>query len=242
MSTPKLEHWLTTPQGSYLMEREDEHIERMVANVFGFNAVQLGMGGHDLLASSRIPFKWHAGQGNGEQLLTDFRQLPFASQSVDLLVLPHVLEFNDDPHQILREVERVMISEGQIIISGFNPWSLWGLRRILPGGDDCPWCGRFISLRRLRDWLALLGFEVVAGRFCAYAPPLRQEKWLNRYAFMELAGDRWWPVAGGVYIIQAIKRVQGMRLITPRWQEAARNKKALSPVAQKTIRKEGLRG
>ncbi len=242
MSTAKMEHWLATPQGAYLMAREGAHIERMVANVFGFNAVQLGMGGHDLLAASRIPLRLHAGQGEGVQLHTDYRQLPFAGQSVDLLLLPHILEFNDDPHQILREAERVLIAEGQVIISGFNPWSLWGLRRIFPGGGDCPWCGRFISLRRLRDWLALLGFEIVAGRFCGYAPPLQQEKWLNRYTFLELAGDRWWAAAGGVYIIQAIKRVHGMRLITPRWQEAALNKKALSPVAQKTRQKERLGG
>ncbi|MBZ0092995.1 MAG: class I SAM-dependent methyltransferase [Sulfuricellaceae bacterium] len=242
MSIPKLEHWLTTSQGAYLMAREGEHIERMVANVFGFNAVQLSMGRHDLLASSRIPLRLHAGRGEEVQLKADYRQLPFASQSVDLMLLPHILEFNVDPHQILREVERVLIAEGQVIISGFNPWSLWGLRRLFPGGDDCPWCGRFISLRRLRDWLALLGFEIVAGQFCGYVPPLQQEKWLNRYAFMELAGNRWWPAAGGVYIIQAIKRVHGMRLITPRWQEAARTQKALSPVAQKTTQKESLGG
>jgi hypothetical protein len=97
-----------------------------------------------------------------------------------------------------------------------------------------PWHGAFISLRRLKDWLALLGFEVVGGRYCCYAPPFVSARWLERFAFMEKAGDRWWAVAGGVYLVQARKRVCGMRLITPAWKEKTVPRRGLAPAAQKT--------
>jgi len=141
------------------------------------------------------------------------------SDSLDLVLLPHVLEFADNPHQILREVERVLRPEGNLVISGFNPFSLWGLHRTLGRKQGYPWCGHFIRLPRLKDWLALLGFEIAGGRFAAYAPPLHHTKWLERFAFMEKAGDRWWAVSGGVYFLHAIKRVPGMRLIKPQWNQ-----------------------
>jgi ubiquinone/menaquinone biosynthesis C-methylase UbiE len=96
----------------------------------------------------------------------DFRQLPFAAHSIDLVVMPHVLEFRADPHQILREVERVLIPEGEVLITGFNPISIWGLRRALPNcPGHFPWNGHYLSVRRLKDWLQLLGFEVERGSF-----------------------------------------------------------------------------
>jgi hypothetical protein len=98
---------------------------------------------------------------------------------------------------------------------------------------EYPWCGQFIGLPRIKDWLALLGFEVAAGRMTAYAPPCRREQWLHRLRFMEYAGDRWWPFAGGVYFLHAVKRVSGVRLITPKWRMAPAKKKVLAPVPQR---------
>jgi SAM-dependent methyltransferase len=164
--------------------------------------------------------------GNGKAIPVvvshDFTELPFASQSLDLVVLPHLLEFAAEPHQVLREVERVLIPEGQLIISGFNPASLWGMRQAagrLTGGSFLPRDGEFISLPRLKDWLKLLNMEVGRGQFGCYAPPCATQKWLHRFGFMEPAGARWWPYFGAVYVVRAIKRVQGMRLIGPVWNK-----------------------
>jgi hypothetical protein len=66
-----------------------------------------------------------------------------------------------------------------------------------------------------------------------YVPPCSTEKWLGRFAFMDAAGDRWWPVAGSVFYLQAVKRVRGMRLITPRWSERLAPNKALAPAPKK---------
>ena len=229
-----LSEWFETPKGRYVLAWEQAQFDSAVEDVFGFNAVQAGLPGIDFLRESRIPFKLRAGLDDGCGLRAEPAQLPLASQSIDLLVLPHLLEFSSQPHRILREAERVLMPEGSVVISGFNPLSLWGAKRALGWGrNEVPWCGRFIGLLRLKDWLALLGFELSGGRFGCYAPPFSQAKWLQRFGFMEKAGDRWWPICGGVYAVRAIKRTAGMRLVTPNWRDKRAAKKALAPIAQR---------
>lgn len=208
--------WLATPLGAYVLECERSLFDSTVVNIFGFNAVQLGLPGVDLLRNCRMPYRLAAAPEGGA-LHCNFDQLPLASHSVDLLLLPHVLEFSANPHQTLRDAERTLVPEGHMIISGFNPVSLWGARYLFGRRDDLPWKGRFISLMRMKDWLALLDLEVVAGRMACYAPPLKNEKWLARLDWMNRAGDRWWPMMGGAYFLVAKKRVAGMRLIRPQW-------------------------
>ena len=212
-----LSAWLRTTHGQYLLRREQALIDDSVADVFGFHAVQLGLPEHDLLRASRIPLRVAAGTEPGAQVRASVDELPFDTNSMDLVLLPHVMEFHEHPHQILREVERVMMPEGHVIITGFNPRSLWGLRRHVGPKNEYPWCGKFISLPRMKDWLALLGLEVVGARFACYAPPLAHPGWLTRMSFLEPAGDRWWAVCGGVYYIEAIKRVYGVHPLKPAW-------------------------
>lgn len=227
-----LASWLQTPTGAYVREWEQRHLNTLTADIFGFNAVQIGSPQIHALQANRMPYRWLTdsalppeSQSELEipQVVThDFCELPFASQSLDLVILPHVLEFAAEPHQILREVERVLIPEGQVIICGFNPSSLWGLRQAggrFTGAHFLPSDGEFIRLPRLKDWLKLLNMEVNRGHFGCYAPPCKTDKWLERFGFMENAGERWWPYFGAVYIVQAVKRVPGMRLIGPAWSK-----------------------
>ena len=222
--------WLDSPTGSYVRAWQEAQLSVLTADIFGFNAMQIGLPELNTLQANRMPNKWLSdialpsttkdGTRTPIVVVHDFTELPFASQSLDLVVLPHILEFAEEPHQILREVERVLIPEGQLIICGFNPASLWGLRQVtghLSGANFLPQKGEFISLPRLKDWLKLLNMEVDHGHFGCYAPPCRTEKWLTRFSFMEKAGGRWWPYLGAVYIVQAIKRIRGMRLIGPAW-------------------------
>ena len=230
--------WFATPLGQYLLAREQAYFDKAVADVFGYNAFQLGMPGIDLLRGSRIALQCRVDPVGPAAMRADFRDLPIASNSADLVVLPHVLEFSDDPHQILREVARVLLPEAQVMIACFNPWSLWGFRRFFGRKARYPWNGHFINLPRLKDWCALLGLEISAGRMNCYVPPCASEKWLGRFEFMEAAGDRWWPIAGGVYFLQAVKRVRGMRLIMPKWSDRMAPKKELAPVPKKVARPE----
>jgi len=224
--------WFATALGAYVLERELKYADDAVADVFGYNALQLGLPEHDFLRASRIPFKCRVAAAAPAQLRADFRDLPVASASVDLLLLPHALEFSAQPHQVLREVERVLMPEGHAIITGFNPRSLWGLKRYFGRArNGFPWNGRFINLPRLKDWLSVLGLEMNGGRWsCCYAPPCTTEKWLRRFAFMEAAGDRWWPGRGGVYFLHVVKRVRGMRVIMPLWREQLARRRNLAVV------------
>lgn len=236
MSMNGLERWLLSPAGDYVIGWERERFDVMVADVFGYNALQLGLPQFDLLAENRIPLRQKAGAATASgavDVLCDLRQLPFSANSIDLIVMPHILEFHDEPHQVLREVERILIPEGQLILSGFNPLSLWGLCRKLRGRDaGFPWDGHYLSVQRVKDWMQLLGFEVDRGNFGCYAPPFSDARWIEHSRFMEAAGDRWWSFAGGVYVLRAIKRLHGMRLIMPAWQPRKASRKALSAITQ----------
>jgi SAM-dependent methyltransferase len=230
--------WFATPLGQYLLALEQAYFDKALVDIFGYNAFQLGLTGIDLLRANRMPLRCRVDVNGAAGLRANFRELPIASNSADLVVLPHVLEFSDNPHQILREVARVLMAEAQVVITCFNPWSLWGFRRAFGKKTRYPWNGRFIHLARLKDWCALLDLEITAGQMGCYVPPCSTEKWLARFKFMEAAGDRWWPIGGSVYFLQAVKRVHGMRLITPRWSERLAPAKALAPAPKKVARPE----
>lgn len=246
---PGLPRWLTTAPGRYLLDWEQDRIDAHVADVFGFHALQLGLPELDALRANRMPHRWlacvpgHAAVEREDDAIgvsgclhCELDALPFPNNSLDLVVLPHTLELAADPHHMLREVERVLVPEGRVVIIGFNPASLWGLRqwggrwrRRLGGSAELflPPTGEFIALRRLRDWLRLLSFEVERGGFGCYRPPIHSQNWLERFGWVEKAGDRWWPMFGAVYVVSAVKRVRGMRVIAA--ANLTRSRKALSP-------------
>lgn len=233
MSEENDQHWFETSLGKYLLEYEQRYFDQAVANIFGYNALQIGLPKFDFMRTNRMPLKFCSGTCVGVALRAKPDFLPIESSSLDLVLLPHVLEFDANPHQILREVHRVLRPEGHVIISGFNPLSLWGLRRHFEKNQkDFPWCGNFIALPRLKDWLKLLDFEMAGGRLSCYTPPFGHDKWRKRFNFMEAAGDRWWPISGGVYFLQAIKHMHGMHIIKPGWKHSLAGKKRMASAAQ----------
>ena len=218
-----MDSWLASPPGQYLLACEQPWLDQAVADVFGFHAVQLGLGQIDGLRHNRMPHRWLADDGrHAAALHCDFDALPFANQSLDLMVLPHALELARDPHDCLREVERVLRPEGRVVITGFNPSSLWGLRQKLGhllrsmgtrGPLFLPAEGEFIGYRRVRDWLRLLGFEVEQGQFGCWRPAVRSQGWIDRLAWFDSLGGLAWSGLGAVYMVTAVKRVRGMRLV-----------------------------
>ncbi len=229
----QMRQWLGSPQGQYLTQKEQAYFDAVVVDIFGFHALQLGMEQCDLLRASRIPLRLSVGLNDGVDLCADYGELPFDSNSIDLIVMPHTLEFSDHPHQVMREVSRVLRPDGQVVIAGFNPMSLWGVRRSIGTHTSYPWNGQFIQLPRVKDWLELVGLEINAGSMACYIPPCSQQKWIDRLQWMEMAGDRWWPIAGGVFFLRAIKRVRSMRLIMPKWRAQRVAKKNLAAVSER---------
>ena len=120
--------------------------------------------------------------------------------------------------QTLREAERILVPEGHLILTGFNPISAWGIKQTLTKDETYPWHGHFFTLSRIKDWLALLGLEFVSGSMNCYEPPINDEKWLQRFAFTDKMGDKWWPMMGGQYFIVAKKRVVNITLLKPNWK------------------------
>ncbi|GAB4468235.1 MAG: class I SAM-dependent methyltransferase [Burkholderiaceae bacterium] len=238
----RLSEFLQSPPGRYVLDWEQQQLDTAVADIFGYHALQLGLPEIDALRENRMPLRFCASdrlpaaigrdEGGRVAVITRYEELPFATNSIDLVVMPHVLEFAEEPHQVLREVDRVLVPEGHIVLTGFNPMSLWGLRQALARLGMAPFLpreGQFISLPRIKDWMKLLSFEVSRGRYGCYSPWARSERWLARWRFMEKAGDRWWPVLGSVYLVTAIKRVRGMRLVGPAWKRREALRPALVP-------------
>jgi SAM-dependent methyltransferase len=214
MHSDTLTDWFQTPLGADMLEREQAVLDGILADIFGYHALQIGLPELPLLRASRMSHQMTLGNMGAASMLALPEEMPIASQSVDLVVMAHVLEFADHPHAILREVERILVPEGRLVITGFNPWSLWGVRQSLDWSrTSYPWNGRFISLTRLKDWLSLLDMEVNAGRLWAYGLPVQSPGWRARFEVLEKMGDRWWAIGGGVYMLEAVKRVAGMRLV-----------------------------
>jgi SAM-dependent methyltransferase len=207
--------------------------------MFGYHLVQIGHQGvnEELLKVSPVRNRLVMGIGNATplgELQADPANLPFATDSVDGVLLPHTLDFSLDPHQVLREVERVLIPEGKLLLSGFNPWSLWGGVRLLRmRSSNPPWCGHFFSSRRILDWLALLGFDLLEIEYLNYRPPFQSQGLLQKLQFLEQIGDKVYANFGGVYIILAVKRVVTITPIRPKWSV---KKRVIPAAAEPTIR------
>ncbi len=250
-----LHSWFDSPPGRHLLAWEQASCDELVADIFGFHALQLGLPGLDGLRANRMPHRWlalgeaeHRATAASAALLAEPAMLPFPEASLDLVIMPHTLELCLEPHAALREVHRVLVPEGRVLISGLNPWSLWGLRqrrarlyqRLGAGGRlFLPDAGEFIAPGRVRDWLQLLGFELESVSFGCFRPAVATERWLQRYDWMDGVGARWWPVFGAGHITVATKRVAGVRLLEPSWRSVPVPVAAPAQVAQ---RARGRRG
>lgn len=247
----ELHPWLALPPGQALLAWEQARLDARVADIFGFHALQLGLPEIDGLRANRMPHRWTAldgayqdwtGQGLGDpsHLRCDFECLPFSSSSLDLVVMPHALELARDPHHTLREVGRVLVPEGRVVICGFNPMSLWGLSqraaRWREGASSILPAGEFIGYWRLRDWLRLLDLELETSEFGMYRPHWRHAGGWSKLEWMEKLGHRWWPVLGAAYFVVAVKRSRGMHLVGKLNRKPLRRKAAAAVVANRQVR------
>jgi SAM-dependent methyltransferase len=222
--TPDLHAWLRTPLGQRVYALERKLASEALAQVFGWQMLQIGLWGDDdgLLADARTQRRsvlaWHGTRPSGAAAIrsrTD--SLAIASDSVEAVVLPHTLEYEPEPHEILREVGRILSGEGHLVVFGFRPTSIWGLRHLFARDGFPPGLERMISEGRLRDWLKLLGFEIVDARRYLFTLPWGSTA-PSSQSFLERAGAQLWPLLAGGYLIKARKRVYTLTPIRPRWR------------------------
>jgi SAM-dependent methyltransferase len=222
-SLSSMRGWYATPLGRALLQAEGELLEGVLPGLFGYHLVAVGCEhSAEALAASPIRHRillCRVPPATVPGLCAEPDALPLASASVDVMVMQHILEFERRPHEVIREAYRVLIPEGRLVLTGFNPWSFWGLRRLLSRrSETVPWSGQFLSLNRIRDWLALLGFEIESAHHFFFRPPLQHRGMMARLGFLEGGGRRWWPALGGAYVVTARKRVIPLTPIKPRWR------------------------
>ncbi len=223
----QLHEWLQQSPGQILLEQEQQCLEQMFSELFGHHLVQLGGGGFDFDLSGVSRFRSHLvldasvpTQPLVSHVRADPLELPILSAAVDAVLMPHTLDFSADPHRILREVERILIPEGRVVILGFNPLSLWGVWRLFKRSSTAiPWQGHFLGQRRVNDWLSLLGFDLEITRQLMFRPPLRGRGLMERLERIERIGQRFWPRLSSVYLVQAVKRVSTMTIVGPIWKQ-----------------------
>ncbi len=208
--------WWQSPLGQAVLTQERNKLQTLSQYFHGYYQLQLG-NKNSLFPTTTRPSQQII-MAESADVEGHNEALPFKCHCLDLVLLNHVLEFSDNPHQVLREAERVLVADGIIIITSFNPWSLWGLRCLFSWQDHPPWQGKFFRQTRIKDWLALLNFEIIATKRLIYTPPLRSLKWLDRFSFLERWGKRLWPFFSGVTILVATKRTIPLTPITKRWR------------------------
>jgi SAM-dependent methyltransferase len=217
-------NWFETPLGKRVVREESQVARAALDDVFGFDLLQIGHwgGAGFLLSSARTQHATVVCENavDGVSLSAELEALPFASDSIDAVVLPHTLECVDDPHAVLREAERVLRPEGILMILGFNPWSGWGMRRALAHAMDGPafppGTQRMLSDLRLRDWVALLGLDTA--------------KVMGYLGLIPLSGKSHSPdgyrarpaIMCGAYLLKAQKRTQTLTLVRPKWRTPRR--------------------
>ena len=247
--TREFDEWNKTPLGQSLVKQEGEQLEPMLRKIYGPVAVQYGaLDFSNYIQSSNAVRRFHS-LGHSPQpeskplssclLYSLPESMPFDAKSVNMLILPHVLEFSPDPHQILRESARVLVPEGHLVLLCFNPFSLWGIRKglgtLVGKHVPSPWHGRFFRLARVKDWLSVLGFDVVQGSAVCFLPPLKSPTLREKFGFLEKAGARWWPMCAAVFILVVRKREIGLTPLMPRWKK----KKGIAPGLAEPVTRNG---
>jgi SAM-dependent methyltransferase len=237
---PRLQQWFDTPVGQATLAVEHSLVSQVLSDAFGYYLLQLGLAPNlSLYSESRVQRNYQAGiyrpvnaksavspstDSNTSQPFIahcNLDQLPFAQDSLDVLIVHHWLEFCSDPHSLLREAQRVLVPHGRLIIVGFNPFSFFGLKglwgRLWPRS---PWRQHLLTPWRIKDWLQLLGFGECTIQYGAHRPPF--EFCQTTKAELDYPGWLGKLPTGGIMVMSAVKDVVGMTTLRPAWQPAPR--------------------
>jgi len=228
--------WYQSALGQYLLEQLRLKLDSVLATSFGYYAVTIGCESiaAELMDSCRIKHVFRLGRSQTDHdVMVDSVSLPIASDSTDMVVLLHALSEAQDPHAILREVNRVLIPDGKLIIIDFNPVSLWGVRHLLQAWlDDAPWAGHYYTARRLKDWASLLGFEQLHHIKCGHILPVNYQKLISRSHILSKFSERWLNFSAALNVMVFEKNTIPLTPIRNRW---VKRQILPSPVARPTV-------
>jgi len=213
--------WKQLPNGPLVLETINRTLRHWTPQFFGYHLLKIGaLSGEVDCSYSPIKHQVTIGKkAESTDIISDIDDLPCLEHSVDVCLLSHVLEFTGDPHHVVREANRVLIPNGYLVITGYNPFSLAGLNKLIPyRRQQSPWNERFFSSMRVKDWLHLMGYEILADDHYLYSSlgsNVSKGK-LSQY-WSRFAG-KYLPKLGSVYIIVAKKRMLPLTPIKPKWK------------------------
>ncbi len=219
-----LRQWWEAPAGRALIAAETLLLSEALDEVFGWECLQIGAWGpgRELLSACRTRHRAvlsAPGMSQNADILGRPAQLPVIADSIDAVLMPHTLEFAADPYAIVREADRVLVGEGQLLVLGFRPLSLWGRRARFSRDGFPPGLRRVLSERRVREWLKLLGYEVFAARRYLYRSPWGGGLAAGESAERLLRRGLTYPLPAGAYLLKARKQVYTLTPIRPRVRE-----------------------
>ena len=212
----QMEAWYSKTPAQLLLKAEKQQLDGVLARLFGYYLLQLGGPAcFDLLAASPIRCRVRVSPEvktnfPGLHVSSQLEDLPFANNSIDVVLLPHALEFAHSPQRVLQEVKRILIPEGYAIILSFNPFSLWGLSKIIGSRHLPPWHGQFHSMQSLRQWLDKSELSILDCRSLFFRPPLANDHVQKKLLFWEGLGQLCWPSCGAVTMIMVKKKLHAL--------------------------------
>lgn len=218
------EDWFQSPLGRSLLADQRAQVDRLTGHLTGARQLHVALS-HRLPLATGTDFSqrvlatpvWQDRMPDGVAVC-DADELPFPGDSMDLVILHHTADFSPHPHQALREASRVLRGEGSILLIGFNPLGLWGLRRLISRHRSGPWGGRFLLKSRMEDWLRLLDFSIESVDAGFFKTPFQASALRESRGIVErICANRFVPV-GAYYCILAKKRVYSRMPRKPAWR------------------------
>ena len=211
--------------GQYLLQTEQNALNTLLKQHYGKHSLLIGVPSqYRLLENTNLPCHWLITPViDSEKKISyvegDLKDLPFLTGSLDVVILPHTLEFINHPRQLLAEACRVIKPEGLIVICGFNPYSLWGIHKLMTSSKTPPWSSNFIQAQKIKHWLRLADFIMEDKKTTLFRPPIKQKSLFNKIDFMEKMGQICFPIFGGVYILVARAKVIPLTPIKMKWKQ-----------------------
>ena len=223
--------WKNLPNGDVILTAIDEILQPWWQKFFGYHLLKLGALSHEISCyASPIkhqvccsPYISAKNENCIPHIIGELDDLPILEHSVDVCLVSHVLEFSFDPHHVIREANRTLIPNGYLIITGFNPLSLAGLNRAIPHRKKhSPWNEQFFSPMRVKDWLHLMGFEILSDERCLYSSLAGTVSKGGASKYWRKFAGNYLTSLGSIYVIIAKKRVLPLTPIKPKWQIRAK--------------------
>jgi len=223
----KWDQWLEQFPGRGVLAAESQFLHHLLSQFYGNQTLLIGTPHQYTLLKSSImpnqlllgPLLTHNSVKHHRSIESELHDLPIASGSLDLVLVPHILEYLDNPQQLLSEACRIVKPEGHIIVCGFNPYSLWGIKKWFSRDTDIPWTGSFIQPSTIKKWLQLADFKLVTQSMVLFRPPVQKETTFKKLKFLEWLGRKCFRPFGGVYILVAQAKVVPLTPIKLRWKQ-----------------------